>query len=268
MDSEELSFWDHLHDLRKYLIRSVIFFIVAFIAAFVFKDILFDGFLLRLMDPDFPVYSWIQQIADASGMEFDTTKIGFTLISTKLSGQFMAHISLSALAAFIVSVPFILFQLWKFIKPALYEREIKAIRRGFWWTFLLFACGSAFAYFIITPLSIIFLGNYQVSELVKNTITLDSYLSVFSSTIFFTGLLFILPMLLMVLGRAGIIKAATLRHFRRHAMVAGIALSAIITPTTDPFTMLIVALPLLLLYEAGIIILRKNERKHVAKNNA
>jgi len=263
MEDEELSFWDHLHELRTYLIRSVIVFVVFFIAAFSFREILFDQFLLRLLDHDFITYQWFIKFASLVGIS-DAGKIvlDFNLINIKLAGQFTAHISISALAAGILTLPFLVFQLWLFIKPALYETERKLIAHNAIVIVLLFLLGCAFAYFIITPLSVLFLGNYQVSEKVQNTIALSSYMSVFNSTLFLTGLLFELPVLLIVLSRIGIVSAASLKKYRKHAIVAGLILSAIITPTTDPFTMTIVAIPLYLLFEFSILTVAAKERRH------
>jgi len=268
MEDEELSFWDHLHELRTYLIRSVIVFIVLFFAAFSFREVLFDQFLLRLLDPDFITYQWFMKVAAWIGVG-GTEKIAldFNLINIKLAGQFTAHISISAMAAGILTIPFLVFQLWLFIKPALYKTERNIIARNSIVIVVLFFIGCAFAYFIITPLSVLFLGNYEVSEKVRNTIALSSYMSVFNSTLFLTGLLFELPVLLIVLSRIGIVSAASLKKFRKHAIVAGLILSAVITPTTDPFTMTIVAIPLYLLFEFSIITVAAKERRY-GKNKA
>lgn len=267
MEDEDLSFWDHLHELRKYLIRSIIIFIVFFIAAFSFRNILFDQFLFRLLNPDFITYQRFTALADFAGIAgAEKIVLDFNLINFRLAGQFTAHISISALAAAVLTLPFLVFQLWLFIKPALYDKERKIIARNAIVIVLLFLIGCAFAYFIITPLSIVFLGNYQVSEKVSNTISLSSYLSVFNSTILLSGLLFELPVLLIVLSRIGLINAQLLRRYRKHAVVGGLILSAIITPTTDPFTMSVVAIPLYLLYEISILAVAQKEKRHGRKN--
>ncbi|MPM26213.1 Sec-independent protein translocase protein TatC [bioreactor metagenome] len=262
MEDEDLSFWDHLHELRKFLIRSILVFILLFIAAFSFREILFDRFLFRLLEPDFITYQWFTELAALLGVG-DTSSVvmKFHLINIKLAGQFTAHISISALAAGILTLPFLVYQLWLFIKPALYANERKIIARNAIVIVFLFLIGCAFAYFIITPLSVLFLGNYEVSNKVSNTISLSSYMSVFNSTMFLTGILFELPVLLIVLSRIGIASAGALRRYRKHAVVAGLTLSAIITPTTDPFTMTIVAVPIYLLYEMSIASVSRMEKR-------
>lgn len=269
MDNEDQSFWDHLHELRKYLIRSVLLFIVFFIAAFSFREILFDQFLLALLNKNFISYQWFLSLAEWSGLvDSNDVNIGFSLISTRLAGQFMAHISISALAAFVLTLPFLIFQLWLFVKPALYRSERRVVGQSAIVIVLLFLLGCGFAYYILTPLSVLFLGNYVVSDLVKNTITLDSYLSVFTTTMVLTGLLFELPVALGVLSRLGFVTASTLRRFRKHAIVVGLVLSAIITPTTDPFTMTVVAIPLYLLFEISIISVANKEKRNARQNNS
>lgn len=269
MEDEDLSFWDHLHELRKYVIRSIILFFILFIAAFSFREILFDQFLFRLLEPDFITYRWFRAIADYFGINgAEKIVLDFNLINIKLAGQFTAHISISALAAGILTLPFLVFQLWLFIKPALYANERKVIARNAIVIVFLFLIGCAFAYFVITPLSVLFLGNYEVSDKVRNTISLSSYMSVFNSTLFLTGLLFELPVLLIVLSQIGLLSASLLRKYRKHAVVAGLILSAIITPSTDPFTMTIVAIPLYLLFEISILSVARKEKRHGRKVKA
>ena len=269
MEDEDLSFWDHLHELRRYLIRSILVFFILFIAAFSFREILFDEFLFRLLNPDFITYRWFTALAGYLGINgAEKIVLDFKLINIRLAGQFTAHISIAALAAAVMTLPFLIYQLWLFIKPALYVNERKIISRNAVVIVFLFLIGCAFAYFIITPLSIVFLGNYEVSDKVSNTISLSSYMSVFNSTLLLTGLLFELPVLLIVLSRIGLVSAALLRRYRKHAIVTGLILSAIITPTTDPFTMTIVAIPLYLLFEISILSVARKEKRHGRKNKA
>lgn len=258
MSDEDYSFWDHLDELRKRLLHAFIVFFIVFIVLFNFRNLLFDGFLLSLLRDDFITYRWIADLASYFNLSsFDSPLIDFELINTKLSGQFMAHIAISAMAAAIITFPYLIYQLWRFIVPALYPNEKRIIKRSAFIIVLLFFTGAIFAFFVITPLAVLFLGNYQVSEQVKNMITLSSYLSVFTNSILMTGLLFELPVVLRVLVRIGITTVAGLKRYRKHAIVVGLILSAIITPTTDPFTMLLVAFPVYMLYEISIIFTRK-----------
>lgn len=262
MDDDNLNFWEHLQELRKYLIRSVLFFFILFIAAFLFREILFDNFLLALLDEDFITYRVLKKLFHFIGVnDLESINAGFKLINFKLSGQFLAHISISAVAAAIITLPFFIYQMWLFIKPALYPKERKIISKNAIIIVFLFLIGCLFAYYVITPLSILFLGNYKVSELVSNTISLNSYISVFNSTLFLTGLLFELPILLLVISRLGLVSAETLRKYRKYSIVACLIISAIITPTTDPFTMTIIAIPIYLLYEISIFSINKKSKK-------
>ncbi|MBN2729398.1 MAG: twin-arginine translocase subunit TatC [Bacteroidales bacterium] len=261
MSEQDYSFWDHLDELRKHLLRAFIVFFILFIVLFNFRSFLFDTFLLSLLHEDFITYQWIASLGKFLNLSsISSPEIGFSLINTKLSGQFMAHISVSALVAAIISFPYLVYQLWRFIKPALYKREKKIIRTNAFIIVLLFLLGASFAFLIITPLSVLFLGNYQVSQAVTNTITLSSYLQVFSTSILLTGLMFELPVMLRILVFIGITTVEGLKKYRKHAIVAGLILSAIITPTTDPFTMLLVALPVYFLFEISIIFTRKKQQ--------
>lgn len=261
------TFWDHISELRKRLVRVIIFFFLAFILAFSFREFLFDELILRLMDKDFITYKWFCELAIWIGIhDLCPEKIGFNLINIHLAGQFVAHITVSAMAAFIASIPFLTQQLWKFIKPALHAHEIKAIRRSIWFAILLFIMGIALGYFILTPFSIVFLGNYQVSPMVSNQITLASYLSVFSTTILLSGLIFEMPLVFIILARIGILTNKSLRIWRKYVIVICLVLAAVITPSTDPFSMFLLALPLYLLFEISLIFVKRIERNGIKTN--
>lgn len=266
--NSDLNFWDHLGELRKRLIRVVIFFFIAFVIAFSFREILFDELILRLMDNDFITYHWFCKLALWTGIsDLCPEKIGFNLINIHLAGQFLAHITVSAMAALILSLPILAHQLWLFIKPALHRNEVNAIRRSVWLSVMLFIMGIALGYFILTPFSIVFLGNYQVSPIVGNQITLSSYLSVFTSTIILSGLIFEMPLVFIVLARIGILTNKSLRMWRKYVLVACLILAAIITPSTDPFSMFLLALPLYLLFEISLIFVKRIEQNGSKANS-
>lgn len=266
MSEQDFTFWDHLNELRKHLLRIICVYFITFIILFNFKEFLFDKVLLSLLNSDFVSYRIFSQISAffAGSGEIAPPQIEFHLINTQLSGQFMSHISITAIVSIVLVFPYIIFQLWHFIVPALYESEKKVIKKNTFIVVFLFIMGAAFAYYVVTPLSVMFLGNYQVSESVTNSITITSYLSIFSTTIIMMGILFELPVILGILTKTGILNTEKLKKYRKFALVAGLVLSAIITPTGDPFTMIVVALPIYLLYEVSIAFTRK---KSISKEN-
>lgn len=255
------TFWEHLQELRRYLLRYVLFFVVLWIVAFYYGELIFDRVFMVFLNPDFITYRIFSELTYFLGL--DTQQgiiVQFSIINTDLPGQFMAHLGISALLAFIVSFPLLIFQLWRFIKPALYDQEIRIIRRSAFSIMILFFTGVLFAYFIITPLSVLFLGNYRLSNAIPNLITLRSFFSVFLTLHIFTGLLFLLPPLIVILVRLGIVNPWKLKKIRKHVIVAILIVSAVITPTTDPFTMTVVALPIFFLFELSIIWSKKTLR--------
>jgi len=183
------------------------------------------------------------------------------LINFNLSGQFMAHLTTVFTVAFLLTVPYLLFEIWKFVRPALYDNERKNIGLVFFSSSFLFYLGAAVSYYIIFPLTVRFLGTYQISELVPNHISLDSYMSTFFLLTFALGVTFEMPVLAYFLSRLGIITRDTLKAGRNIAVVAILIVSAVITPTTDPFTMLAVALPLYLLYEVSILVCKPTTKE-------
>lgn len=260
-DEEERSFWDHLQELRAYLLRYVVVFVILWIIAFCYGEFLFDRIFMVFLKPDFVTYRLFSAFTYLLGLSAqEGVDIHFSIINTDLPGQFMAHLGITALLAFVVSFPFLLFQFWRFVKPALYADEIRVVRRSAFSVLLLFFTGLLFAYFIITPLSVVFLGNYHLSESIPNLVTLRSFFSVFLTLHLFTGLLFLLPALMVILARLGIIDPYKLKKVRKHVIVIIFIISAVITPTTDPFTMTVVALPILFLFELSIFWSKKTLR--------
>lgn len=241
--TREMSFWDHLDELRGVLIRSVIFLLAVFTLLFFFKDFLFGSIVLGPSDNNFPLYRLLGISAPS-----------LQLINIEIAAQFFIHIKVTFFAALTVSFPFLCFQLWTFVAPALYQNEKKTMRRAFGLGAVLFYLGLAVGYFIVMPIVLIFFQGYQVSPEVTNTFSLGSYISMFSAMVFLMGILFEFPSVLAVLSHFGIINRQMMKGFRRYAIVVVLILSAILTPTGDPFTMLVVATPLYLLYEFSILI--------------
>lgn len=243
------SFWDHLDELRSVLLRCVGVWAVCTAVLFCFRDALF-GVLFAPAYPDFITYRWIRYILPSWGEASSAFSISF--INTQLAAQFTVHLRMAALAGLAFAFPYILWQLYGYVSPALYPHEKRAAGRIITFGTLLFLCGMALNYFIIFPFAFRFLATYQVLPEVVNHIALDSYVSTLLVLSLVMGLLFELPMVVWALGKAGLINAAQLKQYRRHALVALLVVAAVITPTGDAFTLLLVTLPLYLLYELSI----------------
>ena len=240
-ESKNMSFWDHLEALRHGLFRVVIALLAAFVVLFFFKDFLFDKIILAPTRSDFFFYEWF-------GM-----KTGLQLVNIELSTQFMVHMRVTFMCAFIVCCPYVIFEIWRFIAPALYQHEKRATRRAFLFASFLFYLGIAVGYSIILPLMINFFDGYKVSETVVNTISLNSYISTVNSTVIIFGIVFEIPTVVAILSGIGLITRQTLIDGWKYAVLVIAVLAAIITPA-DPFSMLIAAIPLALLYGLSILV--------------
>src|SRR5258705_1808356 len=255
-EGKEMSFLQHLEELRWHLVRSVIAITVIAVVAFLNKEFLFDGILLAPKNPSFPTYRWLCSISHAFNMgdALCVNSIPFSLISTDLSAQFTTHMWVAFVAGLIIASPYVLWEAWRFIKPALYEKERNYANGIVFYTSSLFIIGVLFGYYVITPMSVNFLGTYQVSTEVKNTITLDSFISTVTTLTLLTGLVFELPIVIYFLSKIGLMSPSFMRTYRRHAIVVILIIAAVITPTSDATTMLLVAMPLYVLYELSIIV--------------
>ena len=254
--SGEMSFLGHLEALRWHLFRAVIAVMTMAIVLFFFKEFLFDGVLLAPKSPDFLTYKVLCSIGNKLnlGDDFCITVIPFTLISTDISAQFTTHMWVAFIAGLVVSFPYVVWEIWRFIKPALSTKEKSYARGIVFYTSFLFMLGILFGYYVITPMTVNFLGNYQVSEQVKNTITLDSFISIVTTMTLITGIVFELPIVVYFLSKVGILTPTFMRTYRRHAVVVILIIAAVITPTSDATTLVMVALPLYVLYEISILV--------------
>lgn len=244
---KEMSFWDHLDALRFLIFRTLGVWIVLSIVFFCFKDFLFGTLILAPTKPDFFVYKWL-------GLD-----VSLSLINTDVTAQFMTHIKISFIAAVIVAVPYLIFELWLFIKPALYKKERKVVRGAFAFASVLFYLGMAVGYVMVLPLMVNFFAKYQVSGEVTNMFNLSSYISLFSTMVLLFGLVFEFPSVIAVLSRMGIIYREQMLKAWRYAVAGIVVLAAAITPTGDPFSLAVVSLPLFLLYGFSIILCRKEK---------
>lgn len=247
-----MHFLDHLEALRWHLVRSAAAIVIMAIAAFTNKEILFDKIILAPKYPDFLTYRVLCKLSDKLGIDMCITEVPFNLININISGQFTTHIFVSLTAGFIMAFPYFIWELWRFIKPALSQKERSFSRGVVFFTSLLFLIGILFGYFVISPLSVNFLGSYQISETVTNQISLDSFISTITILTFSCGLVFELPIVVFFLSKIGIISPQFMRQYRKHAMVINLIIAAFITPSPDVASQLLVAIPLFLLYEVSI----------------
>lgn len=251
-NNEMLTFGGHLEVLRKMLLRIIAIIGSIAIAVFLFKETVFQ-ILFAPSRWDFATFKWIEKLCNLIGMDFQFNEYHIELIATELSSQFMTHLTTSIYIAMLCVSPYILFELFRFISPALYEHEKKYSIRVALIILILFFIGVLLSYFVIFPISFRFLGTYQVSDIVKSTITLNSYFSTFVSLTLVMGIVFQLPVLTFFLSKMGIINSSMMKKYRKHAFMLILILAALITPP-DVFTQILVTLPLYSLYEVSIMV--------------
>lgn len=256
-DDRPMTFWDHLEALRKVILRIFAVAMVGFVVAFFLKELLFR-LILAPSHPDFILYRWITSIADMMGLDSSGIQdFNVELFSTTLTAQFMIHMKMAFYVSILVILPYIIYLLFGFIAPALHKEELRSTTKVVVWSYILFMVGIIMNYLIIFPLAFRFLGTYQVSVDIPNIITLESYTNLLVTLTFLMGIFFQLPILAWFLGKLGIVNSEFMKKYRRHAIVAILIIAAIITPTTDVFTLTIVSLPIYLLYELSILIVRR-----------
>jgi sec-independent protein translocase protein TatC len=255
-EKAEMSFLEHLEALRWHLMRAVIAVLTLAIILFFYREIVFDNFLFAPKHPDFWTYRMLCLLSDylEMGDALCIRELPFELINTELSGQFTMHIWVSFVAGFILAAPYVLWEIWSFIKPALHEKERKYSKGVVFFSTLLFFAGVLFGYYVIVPLSINFLGSYQVSADVKNMIAMDSFVSTVTTITFASGIVFELPIVIYFLTQIGLMTPQFMRTYRKHAMVIILIVAAVITPSPDVTSQLLVAFPLYLLYELSIFV--------------
>ncbi len=257
----EMSFLDHLEALRWHLVRSILSIVVFAILAFIFKEFIFTNIIIAPKTPDFFTNRTLCSFGTWLGIRALCINADpFQLININMAGQFTTHIMVSMIVGLILSFPYLVFEMWRFIGPALYAKEQQYARGAVFYISLLFILGVLFAYYVIIPLSVHFLGSYQVSAEVTNQINLMSYIQTVSAISLAVGLIFELPVLIFFLTKIGLVTPEFLRKYRRHALVIVLAMSAIITPP-DVFSQILVAFPLMFLYEIGIRLSRRVIRK-------
>ncbi len=255
-DSEiELTFWDHLEVLRWMLARIAGALALCTIVAFIAMPYIFDSFILAPTTSDFFVYRWLEEISNGL-FNFDEN-FAVQIININVTSQFMTHITTSLSLAVVMAFPYIIFELWKFIRPALLDNEVKHMRFAFLGGTIMFYIGCTIAYLLVFPFTFRFLTEYELSASIHNQINLSSYIGNFTTLIMVMGIVFEMPLLAWLLSCLGLIDKAFLRQYKRHAIVIMMILAAIITPSGDPFTMMLVFVPLLLLYELSILVVKR-----------
>ncbi|HAB89826.1 MAG TPA: twin-arginine translocase subunit TatC [Bacteroidetes bacterium] len=253
---KEMTFFDHLHVLRSHLFRMVVALCLCSIAVFAGGAAIFDYVVLAPTKSNFLTFRGLCYVINffqgggAECFSFDS----LTLIATGVSDQFLLHFKASFYIGFSITFPYFIYEIWRFVSPGLYQKERRTAALAIGWSGLLFYVGVAFGYFFLVPLAIYFFANYQISSQIENTFTIGNILGFMSTMTLLTGLLFQLPILGYILGRLGVVTAEFARRNRRYATVIIFILSAVITPS-DPGTMFLVALPLMLLYEVTILVI-------------
>jgi len=250
--NSEMHFLDHLEALRWHLVRSAIAIVVFSLVAFLNPEFLFDTIILGAKNPDFLTYRMMCLISERLNIDMCITEVPFILINIDISGQFTTHIYVAFVAGFIMAFPYFIWEMWRFIKPALSAKERSYSRGVVFFSSILFIAGVLFGYLIISPLSINFLWSYQISQQVANQISLNSFISTVTMLTLSSGVVFELPVVIYFLSKMGIVTPAFLRKYRKHSMVVILIIAAVITPSPDITSQILVAVPLFLLYEIGI----------------
>lgn len=253
-ETKEMSFIDHLEDLRWMLFRSFVSIFIFGLIAFLNKSFIFDTLLFGPTKPDFFTYDILCKLGEKmNAPEVCISAFNFEIVNLDMAGQFMTHLSTSIALGFILSFPYVVWEIWRFVKPGLHDVELKASRSVLFSSGVLFFIGVLFGYYLLVPFGVNFMATYQVSDTIKNTFGLSNYISFVSMSVLFSGIMFELPVAVFLLAKIGIVNAAMMREYRKHAVVVIFIVAAVITPA-DVGTMIIVAVPIWILYEISIFV--------------
>ena len=257
-NEQELTFWGHLDVLRTSLFHIVIALVICMAGGFIALQYIFDSFVLGPTHGDFFLYRWLSSVGKVVPFAPDFSADGFhvDIININVASQFMVHMTTAFWLALLLAFPYVLYELWAFIRPALYPKEKKNVGTAFFFGAGMFYLGCAVGYTVVFPFTFRFLTTYQLSAEITNQISLNSYMSNFLVIIFIMGVVFEIPLLAWVLSQLGLISRPFLREYRKHAVVVLLILAAVITPSGDPFTLAVVFIPLFLLYELAILVVR------------
>ena len=262
---KEMSFLEHLEELRWHIMRSLIAIVVFSVAAFLSKDLIFDTIIFGPAKTDFWTFRMLCKLGDLINSDAICIKdFPFLIQSRKMTGQFTMHLTSSFAIGFILTFPYFFWEMWRFISPGLYQKERSVSRGAVFFVSLLFSLGVMFGYFIMAPLAVNFLSNYQVSEIVRNEFDITSYVSTLTTLVLGSGILFQLPIVVYFLSKVGLVTPALMKQYRKHALVVILILGAMLTPP-DPLSQVLIAFPLLGLYQVSIYIsasvLKKQEKE-------
>ncbi|MGN8068356.1 twin-arginine translocase subunit TatC [Mucilaginibacter sp. SG564] len=263
----EMSFFDHLEALRWHLVRASIAIVIFTAVVFYFYDWIFDTVIMGPARPTFWTYRMLCEIGAAlhrSGFCID--KINIQLINTEMAGQFTLQINSALIIGITLGVPYLIWEIWRFVKPALHEKERKAATGFVFYACMLFLLGIMFGYYVITPMSINFLSGYTVSTKIQNLFSIDSYISSVATLTLATGVVFQLPILVYILSNLGVLTPKFMRETRRYAIVIILIIAAVVTPTPDMLTMTVVSIPLFVLYEVSIIVAGLVEKRKLKRH--
>ncbi|AWW30783.1 twin-arginine translocase subunit TatC [Echinicola strongylocentroti] len=260
-EEDGMSFLDHLEQLRWHLVRSIAAVLIFSVLAFLSKSFVFGQVILGPSKVDFFTYRMLCKVSDALGIPaLCIQELPFILQSRQMTGQFSMHMTSSLVVGLIVAFPYVFWEVWRFISPGLYSKERNAARGAVFFVSLLFFMGAAFGYYILSPLSINFLSHYRLDPSIANEFDITSYISTLVMLVLASAVMFQLPVVIYFLSMSGLVSAAMLKSYRRHAVVTILVLSAVITPP-DVISQLLIAMPILVLYEAGIMIAKRLERR-------
>ncbi len=264
-EEEGMSFLDHLEALRWHLLRSIAAILIFSVIAFLAKSIVFGIVILGPSKIDFFTYRVLCDLSSFVNMPaLCIDELPFTIQSRQMTGQFSMHMTSSFVVGFIVAFPYVFWEVWRFISPGLYDQEKQAARGAVFFVSLLFFLGAAFGYYILSPLSINFLSNYQLDPSILNEFDITSYVTTLTMLVLASAIMFQLPVVIYFLSMSGLVTSGMLRTYRRHAIVVILVLAAVITPP-DVISQLLIAMPILVLYEAGINIAKRLEKKRELK---
>ncbi len=265
-DGTEMTFLEHLEELRWHIIRSVAAILVFMIAAWFTMDFMFNKIILGPSRPDFWTYRQMCRIGDLTGItSMCVDKLNFSLMSREVSGQFMMALTYSAIIGLLFAFPYVFWEVWRFIKPGLKITEKKAARGSVFYVTSLFFMGVLFGYYVVAPFAINFLVNFQIDPSIENQFDIQSYISVLATLTLACGVTFQLPMAILVLTKIGIVTPAFLREYRKHSIVVILIVAAIITPSPDMISQILVAIPLYILYEISILVSQRIYKQKLAE---
>ncbi len=260
-----MSFLDHLEALRWHLFRSISAILIFTVIAFLAKSFVFGIVILGPSKVDFVTYRWLCSLSDYLGIPaLCIDELPFTIQSRQMTGQFSMHVTSSLVVGFIASFPYVFWEIWRFISPGLYDQEKNAAQGAVFFVSMLFFMGAGFGYFILSPLSINFLSNYQLDPSILNEFDISSYVSTLTMLVLASAIMFQLPVVVYFLAMSGLVTSKMLKSYRRHSIVVILILAAIITPP-DVISQILIAMPILVLYEAGIQIAKRLEKKRALK---